>query len=250
MFKYCIPFYYTFHSRLKSKEEKISYLFTFIAPVLLLIYLVSNQFDFILIILGFFGLMSIYEIGYLRNDIVTTKNEVNPTFRIEKKEHKHLEKKLKKIISLKYFVALFSLIFIILLSNENQFYYFLNIVLIELFYFIHNNVRNRWNLLSFFCLNNFRYAGVVLVFSSEFIWIHIIFIFVISVLRLLEKASEPKYNIEILQLLFDNKNFARVIYYLITSTVSILLFTSEEIIILSLYFLAYRVGILLLKRVK
>ena len=49
--KYTLPFYYTFISRLKTKEEKISYFFTFILPVLIISF--NFNFNSIELIIGF-----------------------------------------------------------------------------------------------------------------------------------------------------------------------------------------------------
>ena len=82
MGKYIIPFFYTFYTRTKGLGKKVAYLFTFIIPVLLygLTSAYENEFSFIkvgvAIIIGLIGTMSIYEIGYIRNDVFTDRKSV------------------------------------------------------------------------------------------------------------------------------------------------------------------------------
>lgn len=239
--KYIIPLYYTYFSRLKTRTKKIGYIFTFIIPILIVSVLISDNFNLFHFILGLLGFMSIYEIGYLRNDILTVKKEKSPTLRLSSEDHKIVEKYLKKIFFYKYIITILVIIYLSFFVINNVILYIISILLIEFFYFIHNIIRNRWNLLSFTVLNNLRYSTVVLLFSDEFLFVHILFLITISLLRLLEKASENKYNFKLLQTLFKRSSNIRTFYYFLILVIVYILFPSFHLyLIITTYFFVYR----------
>ena len=88
MNSFYLPFVYLFKSRLKSKMNKISWFIIYIIPIYFIGLSVSNtellnySLIFILAVIVF---NSVYELGYLENDIQTTKKESNPTYRIDEK---------------------------------------------------------------------------------------------------------------------------------------------------------------------
>lgn len=247
--KYVIPFYYTLKTRITGKEKKIAYLFTFIFPVLIVSYLLNKpNFNFIIFLFGLLGLMSIYEIGYLRNDIITTKKERNPTKRLSNQEYLYVENRFSKILILKYLLFLVISLYLYFYSGANVIFYIINILLIEVFYYIHNRVRNRWNLISFFILSNLRYSTVAILFTDKYFFVHLVFLCTISILRLLEKASEKKYKFILFEKAFKNLNLARLIYYSILLVISTIIHYSTIITFLTLFFLVYRLGIYVWKR--
>ena len=150
-----------------------------------------------------------------------------------------IEKKFSLILSYKYLLSILFILLLAVIMHKIEFYFIISLVLIELFYYIHNNIRNnKFNLISFFCLTNLRYSTVVLLFTNDVFWIELIFIINISILRLLEKASEPKYNFFILQYLFKYKHLSRTLYYLLLFIIIIILKINSELTTLSLYFLS------------
>lgn len=78
MFNY-FPLTYLFASRLVTKAEKLSWVIIYPIFLLFVVYLFNG--DVLHYIIVFFGVMAVYEVGYLYNDFVTVKKEVSSTFR-------------------------------------------------------------------------------------------------------------------------------------------------------------------------
>lgn len=251
MIKYIIPFYYTFYSRIKGKSKRIAYLFTFIIPIMLFAFTTLNSIGgtfyngFIGTIIALLGTMSVYEIGYIRNDVFTIKKEINPTLRLTKDECEFVEKNIKNILIFKYSIAVISVIIIFLLGLQGI-EYFLGLVLIEVFYYAHNNIRNRWSILSFFILSTLRYCVPLVIFNQNVLIAISVFVLVASIPRTFEKAAEKKYNIKFMISIFDalDKNLFRVIYYLALSVnilAQVMIGDIKSVyIVVSVYYLLYR----------
>lgn len=251
MIKYIIPFYYTFYTRIKGKSKRIAYLFTFILPIILFAFTTLKQSNvelisgFIAFVIALLGTMSVYEIGYIRNDVFTTKKEINPTLRLSKDECTFVEKNIKSILIFKYLIAIISVIIVFLFGLQGLIY-LAGLILIEIFYYLHNNIRSRWSILTFFVLSTLRYCVPLLIFKENVLVVVSVFILVISIPRTLEKAGEKKYKIKFMITIFDtlSKDLFRVIYYLALS-VNILAQVMEGniksvYVIMSVYYLLYR----------
>lgn len=251
MMKYIIPFYYTFYTRIKGKSKRIAYLFTFILPMILFAFTTLKESNgelingFIAFVIALLGTMSVYEIGYIRNDVFTTKKEINPTLRLSKDECAFVEKNIKNILIFKYLIAIISVVIVFLFGLQGV-AYLVGLILIEIFYYAHNSVRSRWSILTFFVLSTLRYCVPLLIFKENILIVLSVFILVISIPRTLEKAGEKKYKIKFMITIFDvlSKDLFRAIYYLALS-VNILAQVMEGnikyvYIVMSLYYLLYR----------
>ena len=152
MNKFIIPFYYTFYTRIKGKSKRIAYIFTFILPIYIYIIAFNRSFtliDFIASILGFIGLMSIYEVGYINNDVITIQYEKNPTLRLKEDEIFYARERIGKIRAIKYIIALI-IIGILVMLNCNYIYYTIGLILIYIVYLAHNKVRDKKSIITFF----------------------------------------------------------------------------------------------------
>lgn len=177
---------------------------------------------FLTIILYFLGLcamMSIYEVGYLENDIITTKNEKNPTKRLDEYSHNFLENNYYKIVSLKYFITL--LIFILLLvlkaSANIQLYIFqfiLSLLILRGIYLIHNKIRNKYNILTFLGLVIFKHYSIILLFIpfDQSLFVLMVLLILFCGQRLIEYASKKRFGLNIH---IGNLDVFRVYYYLV-----------------------------------
>ena len=251
MIKYVIPFFYTFYTRIKGNGKRVAYLFTFIFPVLIYALTVVYQdklnyfLTIVAIIISLTGTMSIYEIGYIRNDVFTIKKEKNPTLRLKREELDYVENKIAPILIIKYSTAGLSVIlaFILRLDWTN---YVIGLVLIEIFYFVHNSVRGKSSIVSFFILSTLRYITPIMILYTNVLTILGVFILVISIPRTLEKAAEKKFKIEALSFIREgiNLNILRGIYYLgVMIYVVIQAFITKmdlSYIVLAFYYLLYR----------
>ena len=260
MIKYIIPFFYTFYSRVKNNGKRIAYFFTFIIPVLIYGLIVSYDSEknmiitIIAIVVGLIGTMSIYEIGYIRNDVFTIKKEKNPTLRLSENDLIYVENNITIILIIKYLFSILSVIIISFLEFKYT-NFFIGLILIEIVYFIHNKVRGKLSIFSFFVLSTLRYVTPLLVINTNIYVIILVFIFSISIPRTIEKASDFKFNIKFLQFVLNSDlNLLRTIYYIIVVMITLVLGISKNIadvfIVVSIYYLIYRTSILVVSKLK
>ncbi len=258
MLKFIIPGYYLFYSRLKSKPEKISWFIIYVVPIYLLglFYTTNNYLIFSLFfVLAVTIFNSIYETGYMENDTRTVLNEKNPTLRLEKKDYEVFGKKYLTIVVLKILVAGSLLFLVYILSDIFSFDIYIVrfvaiLIIIRVFFYLHNKIRNRANILTFFALAITKYSAplfLILPLDSLLIsWLISLFLF--PLLRTMEHATKEKYGLEKWIKFVGNHDLFRVKYYGVMFTLAFiiyLLYSNSSVLIallLLLYFFIYRVG--------
>lgn len=260
---YVIPFLYTIKTRLKGKEKMVAYLFTFIIPVFLYAitysYIEKKSYGITILatIIGIIGVMSVYEIGYIRNDIYAIKKEKNPTLRLSKDDMTFVKGNIKIILIVKYLIALIALICIFALKLD-WIYYLIGLILIEIFYLGHNFFRGKLSIITFFVLSTLRYVVPLVFIGGRLYTLIAVFIFAISIPRTIEKAAEKKFNIKFMQTILDSIdfNYIRVMYYL-ALVINIfaqysMIHISIAYIVMSVYYLIYRgaIAIMILARAR
>lgn len=257
MNKFYIPFYYLIHSRLKSKTDQLSWLIIFIFPQLLITLYVSN-FDILLttsiFLVSQLTFNTLYEIGYLENDIKTTLNEKNPTKRVSTDEYDYLAKNYNFLVYSRYFFVFMTLGLLYFISSSNEITLnlmeFISLLLISrVFFFLHNTNRNNFNLITFSVLAITKYIfPFVLIFNDDILLVSVLLIILFPLLRVIEHSTHKRYNFQKFAKIVGNHDKFRVIYYFMIS----LLFSinsyfnqntiSNIFVLLSIYFLAYRVS--------
>src|SRR5690606_31344654 len=228
MFKYCIPGFYLFHSRLKRKTEIISLVYVYPLFLFLLIYFWGN-FDLVkfslVFIIYFLIWLSFYEIGYLENDVFTIKKEKKPTLRISQDEISTVEKNYKKILLFRILIG-FSLAVTLYIFkyfdwiNLNLLGLFSCILITRIAFWTHNKLRNRWNILTYFSLSCGKYLSAPILFYyhlDNFIPLIMTVLFLFPIPRTLEHAAKIKYNLKILPKIVGNLDRFRIFYYFIIS---------------------------------
>ena len=196
--------------------------------------------------------MSIYEVGYINNDVITIQYEKNPTLRLKEDEIFYARERIGKIRAIKYIIALI-IIGILVMLNCNYIYYTIGLILIYIVYLAHNKVRDKKSIITFFFLSLLRYITVPLMFSYSLsirgdkglnlyisIWL---FMLIIALPRTIEKETEKKYNISSLDIIKKKTTEFRVIYYVIASLIGMGLAIGGfgySYLVLSLYYLCYR----------
>lgn len=256
MYKFFFPMAYLFESRLKSRIERISWFIIYIIPVFILVYAPSSIDVLIFIIMFLIAILSffsLYEAGYIENDIKTTINEVNPTIRIDKSKQFFLEKNY-------YFVQVSKIIVTILLLSALKLFadnfgvklYWLQFIIclffMRLSFYTHNRIRNRLNIFTFLCLSISKYFSPILLFLpfNNYHNLLILTFFMFPLLRTLEHATKPKYNLPILIRFLGDLDVFRVKYYslMFLSSIVILFVFQNYFSLLSVgvmaYFLIYR----------
>lgn len=267
MFKFYLPFYYLVFSRLKTKIDLISWIIIFIIPQFFITFIYSelNILPFtLLFLLSQIIFNTLYEIGYIENDISTTENEATPTLRLDKKSYTYIKNNYSKIIIFRYFTV-FVLVGILYLINSyfslglNIVSFLILLIVNRVFFYWHNKVRNRWNLLTFSVLAVTKYIFPVVLFvdSHLLIYVCLLSIVIFPLLRIIEHSTHKRYSFVKYAKLIGNHDRFRIMYYVFFSILALSLFyfsvisRGDFLVVVSIliYFLLYRVfSYLLVKR--
>jgi hypothetical protein len=233
--KYSIPFLYYFDTRINSLTKKIAWAIVNVFPILWLCAMITEINIFILAGLYFLGLsamMSIYEVGYLENDIITTKNEKNPTRRLDEHRHTLVAQKYNTIITLKFGIALLICIcFLLTKAGANtQLYivqFVISLVLLRVIYLVHNKIRNRYNILTFLGLIIIKHYSIILLFVpfNQSLYLFLLIFILFCGQRLIEYASKRRFGLNIN---IGKLDVFRVSYYLICLVGSVLYIMIKE----------------------
>ncbi len=156
---YTTPFIYTHLINRKGFIEGIAYALEYYVPLFLMVFLFSdNSSDIVLLCLSLTAFMSIYEIGYFENNVIAINYEKHPTIRHTKLELLYLEKNLKKIFYIRYFIALF---LVAVMSLFESTWNFIGLLILTRIVFYFYNLRYRFGLgnrLLFVLLRLLRYV--------------------------------------------------------------------------------------------
>ena len=260
MYKFYFPFYYLFYSRLKTKIDQISWFIIFIIPPFLIAYVYSeiNLLSYIvLFLLSQIVFNTLYEVGYIENDISTTKNEKTPTLRLDPKSAKYIKNNYLKIIYFRYIIVLISLGILYWINNYfdfklNVFSFLVLLIINRVFFYWHNSVRNRWNLLTFSVLAITKYIFPIILFvhSDKLFYPCLFAIIVFPILRIIEHSTHKRYNFIKYAKLIGNHDKFRILYYGVFSILTLGLFIfsvikkEDFLVIISIfiYFLIYRLS--------
>jgi len=258
MYKFLVPGYYLFYSRLKSKLEKISWFIIYIIPVYILGLFYTDYSIGIFTLFFIFSVLifnSIYEIGYIENDIQTIKKEKKPTLRLEKKDYIFFEENYKKVLFLKIFIAFLLLVIVYILSiyfslDIYIFRFISMLMIVRLMFYFHNKIRSRINIITFFTLATTKYImPLFLILSPNNLVIAWMISFLIfPLLRIMEHARKEKYELRKWITFIGNLDLFRIKYYLFMSILTLLIYLSSQntdialLHVLLVYFLIYRVA--------
>lgn len=232
---YYLSFFYFLKTRCKSNLLKLSWLFIYILPLLILnIYEGQHVLKFVLIVTLTYTL---YELGYVYNDTETIKNEKNPTLRLDEKSLDFYEKNKLNIYSIRLLLAVMLTVIYINCFGSNNIVFCWLIVPI---FFVYNLVRNRINLVLHFFLVILRYSLPCYLISGStevFFWSFLLF----PLINLLERGTEKRFNLPFMSsIIFANKTSGRWVYYLVTTVIAAIFSTNVIIVYLSFYYFLYR----------
>lgn len=166
MLAYYLPLGWFYKTRIKKFSfDNIMRIFMnyfFVVLVIVLIKAGLSAGSIISYVVAMLCMFSVYECGYIFNDVVTVQYEDKPTFRLRSyDELKILEKHIQNLITIR---IVYLLLGILWFKNFSDYFSgdILVIVILSTFllvaYSIHNYVRSHWNALSFFCVINFKYV--------------------------------------------------------------------------------------------
>ncbi|MDA7485743.1 hypothetical protein N9A31_00205 [Candidatus Pelagibacter ubique] len=260
MFEFYIPIYYLIHSRLKTKFDLISWQIIFLIPQFAVTYFYLHTRSDIFVQLFLISQLifhTLYEVGYIENDVITTRDEKKPTLRLNKKSIAYLKKNYSRVIYFKYIIVIFFIGILYWIDSFTS--YRLNLeaflallVFNRLIFFIHNSIRNRFNIFTFFILSATKYIfPLVLFVSFETMLVPIILmILIFPFLRTIEIFTLKKYKFKKIANLINNIDRFRVIYYLLCTIGLVVTWYFSHIsnnnfqifIFIAFYFLLFRVA--------
>jgi hypothetical protein len=264
MFKFYLPFYYLFFSRLKTKIDLASWIIIFIIPQFILTYIyteLSLGLFLFLFLLSQVIFNTLYEIGYIENDISTTESEEVPTLRLDSKTNDYIKSHYSKIIYFRYSTVFLLFGFLYLINHYLHFNlhiasFLVLLIVNRMFFYWHNSVRNRWNLFTFTILAITKYTFPIVLFVSvdKLFYLSLLFIIIFPLLRIIEHSTHKRYAFVKYANLIGNHDKFRIIYYIFFSILDLLLFyisiiSKEQFLVVFfalVYFLLYRVSSYLL----
>lgn len=249
-----LPFLYLFKTRLPTKTQRIAWVFTYIMPFLFVTFAYKNYLSlyvsqpnkgyFVAIFICYLCLNCVYELGYMYNDFVTTRMEVNPTVRGEHEDYVYFDANSLAINAFRILLTIMLLFFSYDFCKEVTISTLISSIFILITYLVHNSNRNRLNIITYNFLVTFRYWGPFI--FSNFWGINGLILWILyPLLSTLEFSSKSRFGFILLEKIFTYNHLVRFIYYFaLTFFLKYFLigFSGNHslIFLLSVYFLIYR----------
>jgi len=164
--KYIIPFFYTYRYNRRGIEG-FAYFFEFTLLPFVLLFFLQDNYSFWLVFVTMVLVTTIYEIGYIHNNVIAIKNEKCPTIRHKEEELELLRLNMYKIIAGR--IVLSIIFFTLLMTMDLKYSIKLLIALSAMIviFMIYNTQKSGWkNRVLFFLLRWFRYYTVLLFSGS------------------------------------------------------------------------------------
>lgn len=248
-----IPNFYFLRTRLKSKLQKVSWLFVYFIPGLVLFNhfkTLDNFTNFFIYLLGITVINIVYENGYIENDSRTTKSEADPNIRVSQKEFNFVDKNFNKIILIRLFLASLLISLFYYYSNDwiGTLILILNASLIQIIYLLYNRLRNIANLYLILPLSFLRFYGYILPFVTceKLIEFTLAVGLIYPISKTLEFATRKRFKIYFFIKNLINIDRFRVFYYSTISFVFYLLQVEAIYFYIAIYYLLYRTATFLL----
>lgn len=245
--KYFLPFLYSICSRMGHPFYKASALITFLIPLLVVI-LFYEPLPLVVLprfLLALIALYSIYELGYLFNDICTTAFEEDPTFRLSPQERAQIHRFIHLHVALRNTVLLFSVLALQRLQVENLQVFVLLLFFLQLIFALHNSFRGRITLGTFFLLHVLKYISIPVLFIplSQLGFPLLFLIFLFPFIRALEFATWERFGF--IRFRGVDVDRLRVVYHSLLLLFSGLLFLRNPeylvALVLAFYLLLFRI---------
>lgn len=234
------PFQYMFYSRGRLWMNRLSFIAMVLNPILLNIGMMREwQFSLLEFILGIISLFSVYEIGYIYNDIYATTREVDGRQWLDNEHLQDTKRKYPIYIAARVLYTSLSIFVLCSLKCPNTHWFVLFLGILYLVYTAHNYIRGPLNTITFMLLYILKYSMTLILFTVN--WMEFAaystFLFLEIVLeRTVAYGNKKKYIFKSLKSFDSDKN--RLKRCLIT------LIISGFITILNPFFKSFLFGIL------
>ncbi len=236
-----IPFFYSFHTRLKTINSRLAWVFTYLIPVLLVGFFLNVPLflSFIVIL----SVYTVYEIGYIFNDCELIKKEAFPTIRVTDQELCFYENNKYLILLFRFVLIFFILTIVFYLYFDFLYSCFFTLSFILFIYFIYNSNRNLLNLPLYSCLVFLRYFGFLFFIHDDLFLFFILFL-LYPLCVTIEFSSKKRFVTSRFIVIKSFDGF-RCYYYLVLLIFSLLFYLlefkySEMFLLATSYFFVYR----------
>jgi hypothetical protein len=264
MVKFFIPFAYFLRTRAKKPIQLFSWFCVFVFPSFLLFHLTWNRTtglgtEILIYIVELAMLFTIYEIGYIENDIVTICQEKTPTIRLPNVQINWGNSHLIIIVLLRYsiFLILFFLAARFLPGFSGfQWRFLIALLALQLIFVLYNRTRAWWIIPLFFMLVFLRFAlyGMIYLPINDLPWYALVASLIFPVPNMLEWIKKKKPKVGLIAKFMGNIDTFRVQYYTLLTifAAGLLVFIPSKypkaLLFIAGYFLIYRTtGFLALK---
>lgn len=242
-----IPYCYFIKTRLSRPAQQISWFFVYFVPVFLF-YIILDYHSFFALILSYYVVNLVYENGYIQNDVITTRIELNPTKRLSDKDCYILYSNIEKIFLSRFFIFVFFILWLYALLPSDGFVFLLLLLfLLQILFIFYNLIRGKFNFYLILPLSYLRFYLPILPFLilNNYYVEAIALFFVYPLAKLLEFSKEEKFGFKRLPRVIGNIDKFRVVYYLIVGSLllfSYLYFSPEPVasLIVTTYYFLYR----------
>jgi hypothetical protein len=239
------PLYYALHTRSNGLLKKITFILTTFLPSLLLLIFEGNILDgvfFIKYVIVFFIMYSIYEIGFIINDIYTVETEKLPTLRLSSSECLFVKNSILLLISSRFFYTLIGIIFLRCLNEKNIPLFSFFLVILHIIYLLHNYLRSYVNIITYAVLSFIKLYSLLIVSDVPSHNISLVVIFLIFVVPRTWFYITKKFVQN--RKCFDNTGLYQGFYFIIFTIVFYLFYKMKCIdliyLIFSVFFAIYR----------
>lgn len=237
-----IPFSYTFKTRITTLTERLSWIVLY--PAFLLYCALIYNLSLVFVVISFVATMCCYEIGYISNDVKTVKSESNPTLRLSSDDSISYESRFFSLVACRYIISAAIIVFAgCYFSYFYAYFLFFCLVVLSLTFYIHNSVRSRLNIITYFSLVSLRYLIPLMMLEGTLELIIVILSFPLC--RSIEHSCKTKYDMKSIRRIVVNPDFFRFFYYIVLVLFSMILCYFTDIlsikeVSLFVYFLLFR----------
>lgn len=241
------PFQYMFCSRGRLWMNRFSYAAMVLVPIFLNIGMMRKwQFSLLEFALGILSLFSVYEIGYIYNDIYATTREKNGRQWVDHEHMQDIKRKYPIYIAARVLYVSLSIFALCLLECPNAHWFLLCLGILYLIYTAHNYIRGPLNTITFMSLYILKYSMTLILFTSnwmEFMAYSIFLFLEIGLERTIAYGHKKKYIFKTFK--FSDSNRNRIAYcsiiLLIAAIMTIYNSFYKSFLIGTLYVFSYRI---------
>lgn len=253
--KFYIPLLYTLNTRYIGILGFLSFFITSVFPSILYFHIFITDENInqsgISFLCSYLIINSIYEIGYVINDVYSLRKEKSPTLRLSKQELEFSENNILRIINIRLLFIILLYAILICLDTARPLFYISCLLLMSI-YLVHNNINSRYRFLSNSLLVTFRFLAPFLIFPLQMNAESFISLFI--TLPLLKTATYLfKKNFNRSERFLDN--FQLIYYFVLSFVFALCSFVLDDkkiqvSFICSLALFLYRCSVSLLKKTR